>query len=259
MIAKIVFLLVGLCLAAAAASAETFKFVALGDMPYGDKAKTYPKFDALIAAINTQRPAFVIHVGDIKSGTSPCTDALFQEQLDFMNKFEAPLIYTPGDNEWTDCHRDNNGAFDPLERLAKLRAMFFTGTESLGRTRMKLERQSDLMPQHKIFVENARFAKNGIQFVTLHVVGSNNNLEPRDRRVANEFYDRDEANLAWLSDSFAKAATEHAKAVVVAMQADMFEFDFGHFGKDEHLTHSDFRNVTERLLRESKLFADRSC
>ena len=31
----------------------------------------------------------------------------------------------PGDNEWTDCHRGNNGKYDPLERLAVLREMFF--------------------------------------------------------------------------------------------------------------------------------------
>ena len=40
-------------------------------------------------------------------------------------RFNDPLVYTPGDNEWTDCHRANNGKYDPLERLAALRAMFF--------------------------------------------------------------------------------------------------------------------------------------
>jgi hypothetical protein len=254
MTARAAFLIIGLCLAATAASAETFKFIALGDMPYGDKAKTYPKFNSLIDAINARKPAFAIHVGDFKSGSSPCSDAMFQEQIDFMNKFEAPLIYTPGDNEWTDCHRESMGKFDPLERLAKLRAMFFTGPQSLGKTKMTIERQSDLMAEHKIFVENARFDKGGIQFVTLHVVGSNNGLEPRDRKAANEFFDRDLANLAWLADSFAKAAKDRAKAIVIAMQADMFEFDFGRFDKDEHLTHSGFLNVTEALLREAKSF-----
>ena len=33
----------------------------------------------------------------------------------------TPLVYTPGDNEWTDCHRANNGAYDPLERLGVVR------------------------------------------------------------------------------------------------------------------------------------------
>ncbi len=254
MTVKAVVLGLALAAGAATASAETFKFVAIGDMPYGDPVKTYPPFRALIGAINARQPAFTIHVGDIKSGSTLCTDALFQEQLDFLNSFETALVYTPGDNEWTDCHRDAAGKFDPLERLAKLRAMFFTGPQSLGRAPLALERQGDLMPDHRTFVENARFVKAGILFTTLHVVGSNNNLEPRDRRAANEFFDRDQANVAWLRDTFVKARRENAKSVVVAMQADMFEFDFGHFNSDAHLSHSGFRNIAEALLQEARAF-----
>jgi hypothetical protein len=236
------------------AKAETFTFAAIGDIPYGDKAVTHPRFTSLIGLINTRKPAFTIHVGDFKSGSTPCSDAEFQDQLTFMNTFEQALVYTPGDNEWTDCHRDAAGKFDVLERLAKLRSMFFTEPRSLGKSAMPLERQSDLMAAHKAFVENARFTRSGVQFATLHVVGSNNGLEPRNRAAANEAFDRDEANIAWLRDTFAKARTEGARAVVVAMQADMFEFDFGHFGKDEHLSHSGFRNVAEALVAEAKAF-----
>jgi hypothetical protein len=238
----------------AAASAETFRFVALGDMPYGDPAKTLPQFRALIGEINARNPAFAIHVGDIKSGSTECSDAAYQEQLDLLNTFNSALIYTPGDNEWTDCHRPRAGRFDPLERLAKLRAMFFKEPRSLGRNPIALERQSELMPEHRTFVENARFSRAGVQFVTLHVVGSNNGLEPRDRRSADEFFDRDAANLAWLREAFAKARREQARALVVAMHADMFEFDFGHFGRDAHLTHSGFRNVAEALVEEARTF-----
>jgi hypothetical protein len=248
--------LLGLALSATTtASAETFAFAAIGDMPYGDPAGTHPRFRALISAINARKPAFTLHVGDIKAAVGACSDALFEEQLEFMNSFDAALVYTPGDNEWTDCHREAAGRFDPLERLAKLRAMFFSGPRSLGRSPMALERQSDLMKEHTTFVENARFTMGGVQFLTLHVVGSNNSLEPRDRRAANEFFDRDDANLAWLRDSFAKAGREGAKAVVVAIQADMFEFDFGHFGSDQHLTHSGFRNIAEALVRAATAFA----
>jgi len=238
----------------APAGAETFKFVAIGDMPYGNPERTFPLFRSLIGAINARSPAFTIHVGDIKGGAEPCTDAVFQQQLDFMNSLDAALIYTPGDNEWTDCHREAAGRFDPLERLTRLRAMFFTGPQSLGRTPMAVERQGDLMPEYRAFVENARFTRAGIQFLTLHVVGSNNGLEPRDRRTANEFFDRDAANLAWMRASFAKARADNARAVVVAMQADMFEFDFGHFGRDNHLSHSGFRNVAELLVQEAAAF-----
>jgi hypothetical protein len=236
-------------------SAEALKFVAIGDMPYGDPVQVYPRFKRLIAAINKRGPAVTIHVGDIKSGSTPCTDALLKEQLDFLNSFEKALVYTPGDNEWTDCHRASAGQFDPLERLARLREMFFKAPQSLGKAPIPIERQSDLMPAYKDFVENSRFNKGGVQFATLHVVGSNNGLEPRDPAAASEFFSRDQANITWLRDTFAKARKEGAAAVVIAMQADMFEFDFGHFGKDEHLAHSGFRNIADALVKEANAFS----
>ena len=45
----------------------------------------------------------VIHVGDIHSGSEPCTVAYDQSIFDLWTAFEQPLIYTPGDNEWSDC------------------------------------------------------------------------------------------------------------------------------------------------------------
>ena len=236
------------------AVAETFTFVALGDMPYGDTQKTMPRLRTLVDVVNKRKPAFSLHVGDFKSGSTPCSDAVFQEQLDLMKSFQQPLVFTPGDNDWTDCHRKEAGGFDPIERLSRLRSLFFTAPESLGAVRMALERQSDIAPEYKTFVENARFSRAGVHVVTVHVVGSNNGLEARDRRAANEFFDRDQANVAWLRSSFAKAAKEGAKAVVIAMQADMFEYDFGNFGKDEHLSHSGFANVADALVQETKAF-----
>lgn len=216
-------LLAALCLLGAAANAETpFSFVAIGDMPYGERAAVYPKYQALIGAINSAQPAFTVHIGDIKSGSTVCSDEEFSNQLDFMNSYQSAFVYTPGDNEWTDCHRKNNGGFDPIERLAKLRTMFFPEAKSLGLKPIAFERQGDVMPDFKTYVENVRFVKNGVLFVTAHIVGSNNNFEVRDPKAVAEFMARDKANIAWIKDSFAKAVRSDAKALVLAMQADPF-------------------------------------
>jgi hypothetical protein len=247
-------LALALAATAATASAETFKFVAIGDMPYGDPPEqVYPRYRELIKAINARGPAFTIHIGDIKKGSVPCADALLQEQLDFLNSFDAALVYTPGDNEWTDCHRELAGRFDPFERLAKLRAMFFAGPQSLGKAPITLERQSELMVQHRTFVENARFARAGVQFVTLHVVGSNNGLESPTPGAPAEFFERDAANIAWLRDTFARARQEGANALVVAMQADMFDGS-GSKRKDENPAHPAFANILEALVAEAAAF-----
>src|SRR5262245_15053804 len=100
---------------AAPGAAQPFDFAAVGDTPYFLPAD-YGRFSAVIAAINQRNPAFTIHVGDIKSGSTLCSDELLGKAAEQLKEFDGPLVYTPGDNEWTDCHRANNGGFDPLER-----------------------------------------------------------------------------------------------------------------------------------------------
>ncbi len=207
---------------ATAAGPNAFEFVALGDMPYTLPAD-YAKFDRVIAAVNAIKPAFTLHVGDIKSGSSPCSDANFQKVFDQFASFEQPLVYTPGDNEWTDCYRPRAGGFDPLERLAKVRQMFYPAPGmSLGKNPMPVESQAKAMAdKFGAFVENSRFVKNGVYFASAHVVGSNNNFEPGKPETAMEYFARDAANIAWIADTFAKAKAANAKAVVLFWQADV--------------------------------------
>jgi hypothetical protein len=202
---------------------SAFEFVALGDMPY-KLPDDYARFERLIGAINAAKPAFSIHVGDIKSGSSPCTDEAFAKTASEFATFEQPLLYTPGDNEWTDCHREKAGKFDPRERLSKVRAMFFAspGT-SLGKTSMPLESQGKMGGEFATYVENSRFEKNGVMFATVHVVGSNNGFEPQDPAAATEYFARDKANVAWLAATFDAAAKSNASAIVISMQANMYD------------------------------------
>ena len=242
-------------LAACAAQAESFTFVALGDIPAGDPAKSHVAFRALISEINARQPAFTIHIGDTKSGKTPCSDQSLNEQLEFMNSFDGPLIFTPGDNDWTDCHSARAGAFDPRERLQFVRDTFFKSANSLGKEPMALERQADVAPEFKTFVENARFSRDGIQFVTAHVVGSNNGFESHDPAAATEFFARDKANTAWLDAAFDKAIETDAKGLVLAIHADMFQFDFNTFNRERHLRHSGFGNFAELLVARASAFA----
>lgn len=201
---------------------HTFSFVALGDMPY-DVPDDYAKFDRLIAAINASKPAFSVHVGDIKNGTMACTDDAFKTVYDQFQSFEQPLLYAIGDNEWVDCHRSRSGPNDPRERLAKVREMFFAKPDqSLGKTPMAIESQASAMPVFAKYVENSRFSKNGVLFVVLNMPGSNNGLETFDVEAAKEFFERNAANVAWIDDSFRKARENGDKAVVLAFQANPY-------------------------------------
>ncbi|MBM3572289.1 MAG: hypothetical protein FJX52_08010 [Alphaproteobacteria bacterium] len=142
---------------------------------------------------------------------------MFRYAFGLFGRFELPLIYTPDDNEWTDCHRVLAGRFHPIERLQRLRQMFFADDYSLSQIRLKLTRRSS-MPSYEAFVENAIWSRGGAQFATVHVVGSGNNYSHHlpDR---GEYMRRNAANIAWLDHVFAQAAAARAWAVVLFMHA----------------------------------------
>ena len=132
--------------------AEPFAFVALGDTAYNGE-RDYPIYRALIAAINESKPAFSIHIGDIW-GVGNCHDAHYAQIEGFFALYQQPVVYTPGDNEWTDCRSTVMGGYVPADRLSKLRGTFYTKPQSLGAHPMPLVRESDVSP-YKTFVERA--------------------------------------------------------------------------------------------------------
>ncbi|MFC3149099.1 hypothetical protein [Piscinibacterium candidicorallinum] len=194
-----------------AATAPGFRFHAMGDLPYGNDAQ----FLKLIDTINARGGAFSIHLGDIKTGTTPCDDETFLRVRGYFDRFTQPLFYTPGDNEWTDCYRASAGVYVPTERLAKLRELFFATGTTRGTPR-RVDSQGALAAgtARARFVENQRWVEQGVLFMSLHVVGSGNGIAD-----AAEYSERNAANLAWLAEGFAAARSSNAPAVVIAMQA----------------------------------------
>lgn len=230
-----------------AAISQTFKFVALGDMPYSPP-KDFQRFETLITEINQLKPSFSIFVGDTKSGSSLCSDAHNKTIKQYFSSFKDALIYSPGDNEWTDCHRPLAGAYDPLERLEALRTEFFNSNLSLGGKPISLQRQSDIDPINLKFVENSYWIKNNFLFVSLHIPGSNNNNEGAKSAIE-EYQDRNRANLAWIDQAFNLASQKNINGIIFAYQADMFY-------KPSQLTNSDsgYRDTLEILISRSEIF-----
>lgn len=206
---RIAALLLGL--AALAARAEPVSFGLFGDTPYGDWERT--ELPKMIREMDAEDLAFVVHDGDIKNGSSACSDAVFQDILGVFQASRHPLVYVPGDNEWTDCHRRSNGGYDPLERLARLRRLFFADDFALGRERLQLERQSTAYP------ENVRWRAAGILLVGLNIPGSNNNWGPK-AEPSKDYLERGVANRAWLADAFALARAERRAGIMVVIQAN---------------------------------------
>ncbi|HEV8243549.1 MAG TPA: metallophosphoesterase [Acidobacteriota bacterium] len=201
---------------AAAASdlqAPVFHFALLGDAPYTDEEEG--RFLELLKTLNAdQSLTFVVHAGDFKDGHSPCTDELFARRHAQFQSVEHPLIIVFGDNEWVDCRREEAGQYDPAERLNKLREIFTSGSESLGKRTLRLSRQSD-DARYRKFRENVRWTYGDVLFVTLNVPGSYNNSAQK-----RESEERNAANVAWLKESFRLATDSGARGVLVVIHAN---------------------------------------
>ena len=193
----------------------------IGDVPYGEEQEG--RIGELVSALNAD-PAveLVIHLGDIKSGDTSCTDARFMGVLTALQRLDDPLVYTPGDNEWTDCHRTGPVSFHPLERLQRLRQLFFaTPGQTLG------AHPRTVAPQPG-YPEDVRWLEADVVFATLHVVGSGNgtapwtglgHTTPTPEQVA-EVDARVAATVAWIDSTFDIAEAQGLAGVVLAMQAD---------------------------------------
>jgi hypothetical protein len=202
----------------APARGPAFDVGVFGDMPYissdtvrEEKTEDYRR---ALASISAHPMAFAVHIGDISAG-GQCSDSIYAQRSKELSDFAHPLILLFGDNEWTDCR----APFEPLERLARLRQLFAPpGGATLGRTRFPVERQS-ADPRFSAYSENAKWTRSGVVFVTLNVVGSNNNWGT-DSTASAEHRARTLANLAWLRSAFADAKASGAAGVAVFMHAN---------------------------------------
>jgi hypothetical protein len=205
-----------------------------GDLPYSS-VQADPGVPNLIADMNNADLEFSVYDGDLKQGNGPpvCSDALYAQALGWFNSLTKPAIVTPGDNDWTDCDRPNNGAFNSLERLDHERQVFFSTDESLGTRQLHQEVQASpsclgyvsgpvlgpTVTKAVPCVENRRWETKGVIFATLNIQGSCNNLCGVGADAA-EYASRNAANIAWMRAAFDEARTEDAAAVMLISQAN---------------------------------------
>ena len=199
----------------------------------------------------------MVHLGDIKDGSSLCRTKYLQLIRNRFNRFKDPLVYTPGDNEWTDCHRAINGAYNPLERLGKVRKVFFRHpSRTLGRHPFRVKSQA-----RRGFPENVVYRRAGLTFVAANVTGSNNGLQPwsglgytepraKQRRAVAK---RIRADIDVLRSAFRKARSKHDRGVVVMQQADVFDPTYTPTWNDI----SAFRPWVQALINQASRFRGR--
>lgn len=132
----------------------------------------------MIADLNLERLAFVVHLGDVGSSAQACGDGWLAARKAQFAKIRHPFVLVPGDNEWSDCD-------DPLPRLRAWRALFCGEERGLS-----VERQRGA------YCEHLRWRLGDTLFVTLNVPGNNNNV-----RMPEEADARMKAVLAWIDEA----------------------------------------------------------
>jgi hypothetical protein len=217
-----------------------------GDWPYGPVL--FNNANLLIDSINKDPDvSLALHVGDIHSGSQVCTSSGIlpvlakalpeynQAVYGFFQRIKVPFVYTPGDNEWTDCHKTKQGASgDPLKELAAVRNLFFARPgKTLGLNDRDVVSQANFFdpkfPTDAQYVENVMWGDGKVVFFTVNLPGSNNdtlswtngftNKPAQDQEVAN----RTAADIRWMQAAFEQAMKRGAKAVVIGLQADMWD------------------------------------
>jgi hypothetical protein len=192
---------------------KTFQYAVglWGDLPYSDAQQA--KIPDLLADMNNQQLAFTVNDGDLKQGSgSPCDDALYFRALGWLDSLDRPAMFTPGDNDWTDCDRPSNGGYNSLERLNRERQIFFSTDQSLGKHTITQDVQAS-------YPENRRWSWQGVTYATLNIQGSCNNLCDTAPDPV-EWAARNQADIEWLQQTFAEAEANGSAAVMLVSQAD---------------------------------------
>ena len=253
-------------------------FAVYGDSPYAtvdaDYAKSPPLYGsdtleldaspAFIKAINKDaRVKLVLFAGDIHNGHQPCTLAYDQSIYNLWTQFRDPLIYTPGDNEWTDCNKSgeggnqqNGGSYvnyangNPVANLGLVRQLFFANPgQALGGDHKTVVSQAQSFdPNHPTdaeYVENVMWEQANVLFVSVNIPGGSNNdadpwykVSPPTGEQLQEEQQRTAADIRWLDAAFAAASADHVGGVVILTQADMWDID-GNSAGTAHLNNYD--------------------
>ena len=194
---------------------DTLTFAILGDAPYDPP--TLARYKRLIEDVNAYPElAWVIHAGDMKGGIESCSDEFLEQRFELNQLFNIPFVLTPGDNDWYDCGREAAGGFDPYDRLAALRRIFFPPSGSV--VSADAVSQADF-PDYPDYVENALWHRAGVTFATVHILGPT-------RPPTNEVLARRdvEAATAWLRKTFEQADERNSAGIFITMQVDPWVF-----------------------------------
>jgi hypothetical protein len=161
--------------------------------------------------------AFVVVTG-IKGEKEPCSDKLYEKRREMFDDARRPIIVVPAASDWSEC-KNSSGRSIAIERLNRLRELFFSEATSLGTHKLTVTRLS-ASPRFRSYGENSHWQVGEVLYATVNLPANNNHYRPEAGRNS-EFEDRVVANRFWLSRLFAMARREKLDAIVLFSEGDV--------------------------------------
>jgi hypothetical protein len=161
--------------------------------------------------------AFVVVTG-IKGDDEPCSDKLYAKRRELFDDARRPMIVLPSASDWTEC-KNSAGRSVAIERLNRLRELYFSEPASLGMRKLPLTRLSS-SAKFRSYAENAHWEVGNVLYATVNLPANNNHYRPEAGRNS-EYEDRLVANRFWLKRLFAMARREKREAIVLFSEGDV--------------------------------------
>ncbi|WP_187358716.1 hypothetical protein [Pseudoduganella aquatica] len=169
-----------------------------------------------ITEASQDKPVFIVATG-IKAAGEPCSDKLYAQRKEVLDESPRPIIVSPAGTDWTAC-RNSAGRSNAIERLNRIREVFYPSNESLGLQPLVLTRLS-ATAKFRSYAENAYWEHGPVLFATLNLPAQNNHFLQEAGRNS-EFEDRLVANRAWLHRLFALAQRRGVEGIVLFSDGD---------------------------------------
>jgi hypothetical protein len=170
-----------------------------------------------IDATDDKSTTFVVVTG-IKGNAEPCSDKLYQQRRELIGDAKRPMVVLPAGSDWTEC-RNSAGRTNAIERLNRVRELFYGEPSSLGVRKLALTRLS-MSPRFRSYAENAHWSVGKVLYATVNLPANNNHYIMEAGRNS-EYEDRLVANRFWLNRLFAIAKRDKLEAVVLFSEGDL--------------------------------------
>jgi hypothetical protein len=198
----------------AKADDEAHRFAVIGHS-FADGGES--RLKQAIDEADDKATAFVVVTG-IKGAKEACSDKLYQQRRELVGDARRPAIVVPAASDWTEC-RNSAGRTNAIERLNRMRELFYAEPQSLGAHKLPLTRQS-MSPRFRSYAENAHWSVGKVLYAALNLPANNNHYLTEAGRNS-EYEDRMVANRFWLNRLFAIARRDKLEAIVLFAEGDL--------------------------------------